>query len=348
MARSLDDTGKHLIRILRQGGATAVLVTELMLAGRDSIIAKILKAQKAGATPGQVSLLIHKEAAALLKANQELLVKQGIGAAEFQADSSTKYLAVLGVQSPKPYKVTERFVKASFKTPFPFQNIAVNDLLTGQMAALDTQLVNVTRQAIASGETLRSTSRFIEIASGQLSDSTLSRKANALARSAIAQVANDTRFAVFDAEEEVSGVLFVATLDHRTSPICQSLDGEFYASKSEARVPPLHVGCRSTLVPVLQGEALADVKDQLQRPAVEIKSAAALDKKGLKTSGGKVRKPSRSDRSPLKGVQKKTYVTYSQWLKTQPIVYQREILGPKAFDKFRSSGNLKTALGVAE
>lgn len=348
--RSLDDTGKHLIRILRQGGQAANTLSDALSDGRDSIIKKVVKAMntRPRPTPAQIEGLVHSEVGKLLKSNERIMIDAGMVAGEFQAKSSAGYLAVLGVKSPSIYNVTETFVKRSFKKPFPEQNVSVNDLLTGQMAQLDTQIVNVTRRAISEGEPIRSTAKFIERASEQLSDSTLRRKANALARTAIAQVANDVRFTAFDREKEVSGVLYVATLDHRTSNICKALDGTHYPTKEKARIPPLHVGCRSTLVPILKGEKLSEVKDQLRRPAVEIKSVDDLEKKGLKTSGGKVRKPSRTGRSPLKGVQKQSYMTYEQWLKAQPVAYQTEILGPKAYRKFRESGDLKRALGFAE
>lgn len=348
MARSLEDTGKHLIRILRQGGKAAAELSQIFVDGRDEILRRVIKRAARTRSQAQLEALIHSEVAKLKKTSAEFLLASGQSAAEAQAVSSMQYLAVLGVTDPQLYKVTKAFVKQVFKVPFPFQNITVNDLLTGQMANLDRHIVNVTRQAVARGETIGTTAKFIQEASGELEDAVLRRKANALARTAIAQTANATRFASFDAEPEVKGVLYTATLDHRTSDVCKSLDGKFWTDKSKARVPPLHVSCRSTLVPVLKGESLAQVKEQLRRPAVEPKSVAALEEKGLKTRTGRVRKPSSSSRSPLKGVQKQSYMTYEQWLKTQPVAYQREILGPKAYNKFKDTGNLTRALGVIE
>lgn len=348
MARNLEDTGKHLIRILRQGGKAAAGLTELWFEDRDRIIDKVNRFMKSGRrTQAQIEAFIHREISDLKNRSGAFLEREGQLAGEFQATSSASYLEVLGVSDPKVYNVTKKFIRESFRKPFPFQNVSVDDLLTGSMANLDQHLVNITRQARLQGQTVASTSRFIEEASGAIGDPALRRKANALARTAIAQVANDVRFQSFDNEEQVRGVLYVATLDHRTSNVCKSLDGTFYSRRSQARVPPLHVSCRSTLVPVLKGETLDDVKDQLQRPAVEVKSVKELEEKGLRTSGGRVRKPSRSDSSPLRGTVKREYVTYEQWLKSQPVAYQKAILGPKAYDKFKSS-NLRTALGVIE
>lgn len=348
MARSLDDTGKHLIRILRQGGQAASLVEDAIFDGRDDILRKIKKGLAGNASQAQLVAMVHQQIGLLDKNINSILVDQGTVAGEYQAASSAKYLQVLGVANPKTFSVTERFIRNSFRVPMPSQNIAVADLLTGTMAGLDIQLVNITRTAIAQGQTIAKTASFIEDSSGALSDPALKRKSQALARTAITQVANDVRARSFAAESEVEGVLYVATLDHRTSDICKSLDGTFYEKKSEARIPPLHVSCRSTLVPVLKGETLNEVKDQLQRPAVEVKSVKELEEKGLRTRYNRIRKPSRRDSSPLKGVVKSKYVTYEEWIKTQPVAYQKKILGTKAFNKLKETGSLKTALGVAE
>ena len=346
MARNLDDTAKHLIRILRQGGKASAKVAERYLKGRDDILRQVLKLAAGGGTQAQIISRIHKETATLEAALQKSLEQQGFLAGEIQAASSAAYLRLLGVTNPKEYNVTSSFIKKSFNKVMDSQNITVNNLLTGSMAKLDQDIVNIARRARQQGETIRTVSQAIEASSGTLGDPALTRKANALARSAVSQVANDVRHASFMAEEEIDRVLYVGTLDHRTTDICKTLDGTVY-KKSEARVPPLHVSCRSTLVPILTGESVDEVKDQLRRPAVEPKSVEALDDKGLKTRGGKVRKPSKNDHSPLKGVQKQSYMTYEQWLKTQSVTYQKAILGPKAYSAFSSSGNLGSALGIA-
>ena len=346
MARTFQDTAKHLIKILRQGGKTANDIADLWLTRRNEVIESIEKLMGQSKNQSIIESSIHKQLAALTKETNDLMTANGMIAGTFQAESSAKFIELLGVTGNKVYKVTDAFVRASFKTPMPSANLAVNDLLRGQMASMDVSLVNITRQARASGATVDSIAKAIELSVGSLGDPAIRRKANALGRTAISQVANAVRYAALDAESEVDRVLYVGTLDHRTSDICKTLDGTIY-KKSEARVPPLHVSCRSTLVPILKGESVSDVKNQLQRPAVEPKSVDQLNAKGLYTRGGRIRKPSTSSQSPLKGVVKEKYLNYEQWLKTQSATYQKAILGPSAYSTFRSSGNLSTALGVA-
>ncbi len=348
MARNLEDTAKHLIKILRQGGKTSNEIAALWLERRDEVIKSIEKLMKKSKNQFAIESHIHRELAALTRETSGLLEENGIIAGEFQATSTAKYLSVLGVDHVKAYNVTDAFVRRSFKKPMAYQNLAVNDLLRGSMASLDVSLVNITRTARATGATVNSIAKAIELSAGSLDDPVIRRKASALGRTAISQVSNDVRHQSFVKEKEVEGALYVATLDGRTSNVCKVLDGTYYRDKDNAKVPPLHVSCRSTLVPVLKGESLSDVQDQLSRPAVEVKSVKKLEEKGFRTRTGRIRKPSRTDRSPLIGVQKSKYVNYETWLKGQPVAYQKEILGPKALRKFKETGNLRTALGVAE
>jgi SPP1 gp7 family putative phage head morphogenesis protein len=348
VARSLDDTGKYLIQILRRGGQAANGVEVLLFDGRNKIIQKVIKGLAAGASQAQLTGLIHKEVSSLGKSVDSTLTKHGVEAGAAEAQSSAAYLSALGVADPKPIKLSKAYVRRAFNIPFPDQKITVNNLMTGTMANMDVSLVNVTRDAIVRNDPIRSTAKFIERSSGQLVDASLRRKANALARTAIMQVSNQVRADSFKEEPEVSGVLYVATLDHRTSNICKSLDGKFWTDKKKARVPPLHVSCRSSLAPVLKGETLADVKDQLNRPAVEVKSVQQLEEKGLRTRNNRIRKPSKTDASPLKGVVKSKYVTYEQWIKQQPVAYQKSILGTRAQAELARTGDLNKALGLTE
>ena len=66
--------------------------------------------------------------------------------------------------------------------------------------------------------------------------------------------------ASLDTYEEYAGIeqyRFLATLDYKTSPICQDLDGKIF-SKKEAQVgvnfPPMHPNCRSTITVYFEGD----------------------------------------------------------------------------------------------
>jgi SPP1 gp7 family putative phage head morphogenesis protein len=348
MARTLDDTARFLIQIIRRGGALAKEFEVVLLDGRDTIIQNAIKREKAGALQAQIVSGVHQDVNDLNKELRSTLVAGGIESGEAEATTTARFLAGLGVADPRTLEITERYVNRAFRTPFPEQKITVENLLRGMSVAMDQSIVNVTRDAFIRGTPIRSVAGYIRNSNGQLEDAKLRRDSQAVARTAVQQVSNAVRADSFNAEPEVTGVIYVATLDHRTSNICKVLDGRVWNDKRKARVPPLHVNCRSSLAPILKGENANDVKDELSRPAVEPRSVAELEEQGLTTRTGRVRRPSSTGRSPLQGVVKSNYVTYEQWLKTQPVAYQREILGPKALREFRRTGDLGKAVGIAE
>ena len=72
-----------------------------------------------------------------------------------------------------------------------------------------------------------------------------------LARTEFSQIANE---ASFDAYKEVGieSYQYLATLDHRTSEICQDLDNKVFALSEKmvgVNFPPAHPNCRSTTIP---------------------------------------------------------------------------------------------------
>ena len=59
---------------------------------------------------------------------------------------------------------------------------------------------------------------------------------------------------VWAKEHNIKKQLFCATLDRRTSNICQSLDGKIYDFDDEdKKIPPLHPNCRSCLIDIVDG-----------------------------------------------------------------------------------------------
>ncbi|AHF77908.1 Phage head morphogenesis protein gp7 [Sodalis praecaptivus] len=85
------------------------------------------------------------------------------------------------------------------------------------------------------------------------------KNADAIARTAIQHTATVARETFFDVNDDVvDKVQFVATLDNRTTAICRSLDGREFAINVGPR-PPLHIRCRSTIIPVLADSALNDI-----------------------------------------------------------------------------------------
>ncbi len=160
-------------------------------------------------------------------------------------------------------------------------------------------------------------------------------------------MASETKRQLYAANLDViDRVLFSATLDSRTSSICKTLDGKVFKIEDAPHLP-IHPNERSQLLPILIGEDAEQVKnDLLPRPAVEPKNKEAYDDKGLTTSTGKTRKPSKTNRSPLKGVQSQSN-NYEEWLRKQPAYYQDDIIGVKAGKALRRGKNLTDVIKVS-
>lgn len=76
---------------------------------------------------------------------------------------------------------------------------------------------------------------------------------NRLFRTEVAKVQCEAN-EVWANEHNIKKQLFCATLDKRTSKICQSLDGKIYDFDDEdKKIPPLHPNCRSCLIDMVEG-----------------------------------------------------------------------------------------------
>ena len=138
--------------------------------------------------------------------------------------------------------------------------------------------------------------------------------------------------------------LYVATLDHRTTPICRSLDGNRYKI-GEGPHPPIHWRCRSLRVFSLNGNALGSRparnftnKLLLREFGAQEGIAVATTRKGLPFgTRGRFDKFARGRMRELTGpIPGKT--TYGEWLNGQSAAIQDDILGKTRGKLFRRGG----------
>ncbi|MBQ9128685.1 MAG: minor capsid protein [Thermoguttaceae bacterium] len=143
--------------------------------------------------------------------------------------------------------------------------------------------------------------------------------ARTVARTIINGVSNAARAETLFANDDViDGIEFLATLDARTSHICGALDGTVWRGDEmkRARRPPLHPNCRSTLIPVV------DLID----PETGEKSEETAERPAQNADGS------------YSQVAAKT--TFKDYFELQPETFQREWLGEKRFELWKS-GKLK-------
>ena len=164
------------------------------------------------------------------------------------------------------------------------------------------------------------------------------RQATALVRTSVMSVANDTRQAMYKANEDlINGYEVVATLDKRTTPLCRALDGKHYTidfkpighDMDYPGGPPFHWQCRTAIVPLLKSyEDLAGPDSKLS--SKQMKELDKLDK----TQRASISYAE----SPLGlGQPISADITYDSWLKGQPKVTQLDILGPGRYKLWKEN-----------
>jgi SPP1 gp7 family putative phage head morphogenesis protein len=148
------------------------------------------------------------------------------------------------------------------------------------------------------------------------------RGAQTLAQTATAAITNGVRSEFFQANKRIiRREQYVATLDSRTTPICQSLDGQVF-KVGEGPHPPIHINCRSIRVPVIDGRKLG------RRPA---NRATERQLRGLR---GPAR---RRAVEKLVGTVPGT-TNYTDFLNRSSAAFQDDVLGPARGRLFRSGG----------
>ena len=125
----------------------------------------------------------------------------------------------------------------------------------------------------------------------------------AMIRTSLNQVANAASQQVYEANQDVTKrYRYLATLDNRTSAICQALDGQEF-DLGKGPVPPQHFNCRST-------------------------TRAVIDYEGLGIPPPKPGKRRSSD-----GLVPANQ-TYGQWLSNQSKAVKADVLGPEKVPYF--------------
>jgi len=122
--------------------------------------------------------------------------------------------------------------------------------LVGRLEFADFGPLSVKQLALAGGE-------LTKVANNQIST---------IVRTSVNQVTNQASQAVYAANKKVAPKYeYVATLDSRTSPICQRLDGQVF-DYNKGPTPPQHFNCRSTTVPVVDFDGLQKKYPTLEKP----------------------------------------------------------------------------------
>ncbi len=129
----------------------------------------------------------------------------------------------------------------------------------------------------------------------------------------------------------VKFVIFVATLDGRTSKVCAGLDGRRWKLDEPHPTPPLHPRCRSVLAPSMDGDLIG------QRPYVRALKVTGRDGNSKFRSVGDMTKKQRED-AGLNVGQVSAKTDYGKWFANQDAEFQRQWLGQGRYKLYKEGG----------
>jgi len=168
------------------------------------------------------------------------------------------------------------------------------------------QIATVIKDGVVAGRTNDDISRDLEFVTRKIQQN----HANALIRTITNQVSTVARGVTLEENSDIiKGYQWVSTLDGSTTATCQSLDGKVFRGTKGPR-PPIHWGCRSTIIPVVKKEFSISNKIKSERPSV--------GDEGVETVPGQS--------------------TYNSWLKKQSKEFQDEVLGETKGALYREGG----------
>lgn len=166
-------------------------------------------------------------------------------------------------------------------------------------------------------------------------------EATAITRTAVNFYSNKAKEMTYRANADIfSEEQYVATLDARTTAICRGLDGKRFPVGEGPR-PPLHFNCRSVRVAVIGDELVGNrpfnptterslVKEYSAKHGLKAKTRDGLPKghKGAFDDFARARKRQLIGRVPAA-------TSYDEWLRTQSVDFQNEVLGKGKAELFR-------------
>lgn len=286
----------------------------------NDILARLAKSDPQSITTARLERLLKAVRATLDEGfgdYQKVWRQQIRELGEYEAGFEVRALQQLGMNREFVLPSPSQIFTAAFSRPLSVEGVDNGKLLEPFYRTWTDRnkirIVNAIRLAAAQGQTtdelvrkIRGT-RAAKYRDG-LIDATR-RDVNLMARTALQHVAVQAREVTWDANAKViRAVEWVSVLDSRTSGLCRGLDGQQFPLKKGPR-PPIHAGCRSTVVPVLKGRL-----SELQGGGTQF--ARGEDGPGRVSAD----------------------LDYYQWLKTQSEAFQDDIVGPTRGKLLRNGG----------
>ncbi len=236
--RLLDATIRHQVQVLRLGKGEAKRAASFLAATEGDLVAKIAAASSGSRTQKSLeSLLVdirsmRKEAIATMGGELGKSTK-GLVNTEIEWEQAA-------MQGSLPVdlrlaSVTPHAVRAVARSPI--RGIPIEGWLNGMEKGDISRLEQAVRLGFLEGETVDQITRRIRgTAANRFKDGALSvtrRQAEALARTSVNHYSNAARQEVWKANSDViTGLRWTATLDGRTTLVCQGRDGRVFPRRT--------------------------------------------------------------------------------------------------------------------
>lgn len=316
----LDRSIRHSIGLQRYSSGVVKQIIGLLNTVDDDLVAQILKYDPTAVSGSYSKARLDKLLEAVRAVNVEAYASvksamktelTGLGAheADFQSRMITSSVPI-SLDLVKP-SAAQLYAAVQAR---PFQGRFLKEWFAGLEQGAGQRVASAIQIGFVEGESIdRIIRRVRGTRAQQFKDGALEinrRSAQMVVRTAINHTATVARNETYKQNEDViKGVRWVSTLDTRTSPICQSRDGEVFEVDSGPR-PPAHPNCRSSTVPVL---------------------------KSWKEMGINLKEAPEGTRASMDG-QVPASMTYNEWLRKQPVYVQDDVLGKTKAKLYRDGG----------
>ena len=227
------------------------------------------------------------------------------------------------------------------------QGDVIKSYWDGQSKTLQNNFQRQMRMGIASGE---SVDRLIQRVRGtreaRFSDGLMNtnrRQAEALVRSSVSAVNNESAIQTISANQDImNGYQWLATLDTRTSDICKArsglvwdLDFQPVGHSIPWQAPPAHFNCRSTIIGVLKpwkdfsNKPLPNIPNKTYKEALKERYIA----RGIE--GELLTKALKNTQSSMDGYVAGD-INFEEWLSKKSVKMQKDILGEGKWELWKN------------
>jgi SPP1 gp7 family putative phage head morphogenesis protein len=271
VALPLDPRGRELVQLLERSKYERWLTRELQAVLLDGFreIVRVLTTQYATLAPAERDRL----SSLFVRVNEMLAESYG----RASAFSLRELTGLSDVEAAAARALLETVASGRIALGFgtlaparvraiaelPIDGLTLGEWWTAQARTMADRTRRQIQQGLLLGEGPREIARRIIPVRAEATTPAVYRQARAQAqtitRTATTAVSNEAAVATYQAAPDgvLRGVQFRATLDDRTSAVCRARDGKVYrVDDPKLPKPPLHLSCRSALVPVLNYRAL--------------------------------------------------------------------------------------------